>query len=157
MIESPEWWKKIKNNSIKCKYCNYILNSNKSNNTKIIEKAISNKKGQLFISGTGSSTKLSKKGKSKILVDKIDNIAKNKNIGLIKMDIEGSELSAIKGAKNTIINNHPTLLISVYHNPMDFFQIYPLLKKWVPKYKFKFANINHNHPRTEKILIAYKE
>ena len=39
------------------------------------------------------------------------------------MDIEGSELDAIEGAKNLISLNHPRLAICVYHNAGDFWKI----------------------------------
>lgn len=44
-------------------------------------------------------------------------------ITMIKMDIEGAEEKAILGAKNHILNNHPKLLISVYHNHEDIWKI----------------------------------
>ena len=37
----------------------------------------------------------------------------------IKMDIEGSELSALKGMQNIIVKNQPLLAISIYHRPED--------------------------------------
>ena len=39
------------------------------------------------------------------------------------MDIEGSELAAIEGAKEIIKEYHPTMAISVYHKKYDFWKI----------------------------------
>ena len=39
------------------------------------------------------------------------------------MDIEGAEMDALTGAKNTIINNHPCLTICVYHKEDDLIVI----------------------------------
>ena len=43
------------------------------------------------------------------------------SIGLIKMDLEGYEFEALKGAKNTIEKFKPVLLISIYHHPEELF------------------------------------
>lgn len=79
----------------------------------------------------------------------------NLNVGLIKMDIEGAELEAIKGAENTIKKFKPILLISLYHTGKDFFEIPPLLQKWVKNYEFRFLNLNHKEPYSERVLLAY--
>jgi FkbM family methyltransferase len=44
-------------------------------------------------------------------------------IDFIKMDIEGSELAALRGAEATIRRCKPKLAISLYHRPEDFFSI----------------------------------
>jgi hypothetical protein len=44
-------------------------------------------------------------------------------IDFIKMDIEGSELSALRGAETSIRRWCPKLAISLYHRPEDFFSI----------------------------------
>jgi len=44
-------------------------------------------------------------------------------IDFIKMDIEGSELGALRGAESTIRRWRPKLAISLYHRPEDFFSI----------------------------------
>ena len=53
-----------------------------------------------------------------IEVDKIDNLVSS-NVSYIKMDIEGAELEALKGASKVIFLNTPKMAISVYHRPDD--------------------------------------
>ena len=56
----------------------------------------------------------------------IDEAAARSNaphIDFIKMDIEGSELGALRGAEATIRRWRPKLAISLYHRPEDFFSI----------------------------------
>ena len=56
----------------------------------------------------------------------IDEVAASNDIpriDFIKMDIEGSELSALRGAESTIRRWKPKLAISLYHRPEDFFSI----------------------------------
>lgn len=54
----------------------------------------------------------------------------------IKMDIEGSELSALKGAKNLIKQHKPYLAICLYHKKNDLLEIPTYLYKLMPDYKF---------------------
>lgn len=77
------------------------------------------------------------------------------DVGVIKLDIEGSELEAIKGARNTICKFRPILLISVYHLPKDFFEIKPLLESLGLGYKFMFRKLVFHDPLTEVSLIGY--
>lgn len=44
-------------------------------------------------------------------------------VDFIKMDVEGAELSALKGAEKTIVEKRPKLAISLYHNIKDFVEI----------------------------------
>jgi FkbM family methyltransferase len=56
----------------------------------------------------------------------IDEVVAKSNlprVDFIKMDIEGSELSALRGAESTIRRWRPKLAISLYHRPEDFFSI----------------------------------
>lgn len=100
---------------------------------------------------------ISKKGGEKIEMITIDSfVKKNKlNVGLIKMDIEGYELKAIKKAEATIKKFKPVLLISIYHSGVEFFELKPLIEKWVPGYKFIIRKLNPLHPTFEVTLIGY--
>ena len=92
----------------------------------------------------------------KIKVSTIDIESRNKTIGLIKMDIEGFEIFAVKGGLETIKRDKPLLLISLYHTGADFFEIPPLLKQQVKEYNFRFLDINPGCKNLgEKILLAY--
>ncbi len=50
-----------------------------------------------------------------VKTDTLDNFIKEKNIipDLIKIDVEGHELSVLKGAENFIFKHHPTLIIEI--------------------------------------------
>lgn len=76
-------------------------------------------------------------------------------VGVIKLDIEGNELEAIQGAENTIKQDKPILLISVYHQPKDLFAIKPLIESWNLGYQFMFRKLCFHDPLTEVSLIGY--
>lgn len=52
------------------------------------------------------------------------------------MDIEGSELKALEGAKNTIQRNNPKLAISIYHKYEDIIELPLKILELEPEYKF---------------------
>jgi FkbM family methyltransferase len=56
-------------------------------------------------------------------------------IEFVKMDIEGSELSAIKGGAGSIRKFRPKLAISLYHKPSDIFEIPLYIAKEFPFYQ----------------------
>lgn len=95
---------------------------------------------------------ISEDGKNTILTVKIDDIIKNLAPTMIKMDIEGAEISALKGAKQTIIKYQPDLSICVYHKTDDLWKIPLLLHEWVSDYKFYLRC--HNVGTSETILYA---
>ncbi|MEZ4915723.1 MAG: FkbM family methyltransferase [Chitinophagales bacterium] len=69
----------------------------------------------------------------------IDDFVKNadlQKIDYIKMDIEGAEEKALKGAIETIIKYKPTLAISVYHKDDDFEKLTKLIDDLDLGYKF---------------------
>ena len=56
----------------------------------------------------------------------IDQLAAHNDVprvDFIKMDVEGSELAALRGAEASIRRWQPKLAISLYHRPEDFFSI----------------------------------
>lgn len=95
----------------------------------------------------------------KIEVTTIDSFVaeNNLNVGLIKMDIEGAELNAVRGALETIKKFQPILLIAVYHTPEDFFEIKPLVEATIPNYEFIIKKLTPYHPTYETTLIAYSK
>lgn len=66
----------------------------------------------------------------------IDEILNGEQATYIKMDVEGAEMNALKGAKKTICKYKPKLAISVYHKRDDIWKIPMLLLQYNPEYKF---------------------
>lgn len=85
----------------------------------------------------------------------LDSYVKENNIevGLIKTDL-GFEQPFLKGAINTIKEQKPILIISIYHNYSDFFEIKPMLENLNLGYKFKIIRNKSNQLITETKLLA---
>lgn len=69
-------------------------------------------------------------------VDTIDNVLAGGRATFIKMDIEGAELSALKGAEKTIRAWKPLLAICAYHKPEDLIKIPRFIRSLVPEYRW---------------------
>ncbi len=92
-----------------------------------------------------------------VKVTSIDNFVKKNKINkvdFIKMDIEGAEFDALKGAVNTLRRDKPDLLIAIYHKGEHFFEIPGWLKKQVPEYNLRFVAMNGASPIMERYIAA---
>ncbi|MDD3413823.1 MAG: FkbM family methyltransferase [Lachnospiraceae bacterium] len=99
---------------------------------------------------------LNEKGGKKIEVITLDNFCDKNSITptFIKMDIEGAEKMACKGAYHTIRNNMPKLAICIYHLEDDLWEIPFYLMKEFEDYKFYIRH--HSNTRSETVLYALK-
>jgi FkbM family methyltransferase len=61
-------------------------------------------------------------------------------VSFIKMDIEGSEIDALRGAKCHIVNDKPQLAISAYHTFKDLRRIPLLVYSYNKNQRFYFRN-----------------
>ena len=59
----------------------------------------------------------------------------------IKYDVEGAEMEALMGTKETILRSHPTLLVSLYHRSEDIFAIPNYLAREYPFYKLTLRRL----------------
>lgn len=120
-----------------------------------VNKGLGDKQRILKITTEEGQSYISSQGNQEIQCITIDEYVKKNNIsvGLIKMDIEGFESYAIKGAEKTIKEQKPILLISIYHCGKDFFEIKPLLEKW-GGYKFMIRKLNPHHFFFDTMLIG---
>lgn len=71
-----------------------------------------------------------------LAIDDLVGERKLDKVDFIKMDIEGAELAALKGAAKTIRKHKPKLAISVYHQPDDLITIPSYIQSLNPDYAF---------------------
>ena len=94
--------------------------------------------------------------KNKVKMMTLDSYVKENNIevGLIKTDLEGFEQPFLKGAIETIKEQKPVLIISIYHNYSDFFEIKPMIENLNLGYKFRIIKNRLNKVISETKLLA---
>ena len=71
-----------------------------------------------------------------IKTNKLDTIIKEEKVTGIKIDIEGSESSMLKGATKIIKRDRPILLLSIYHKWDDLFKLQDYIMSLNLNYKF---------------------
>ena len=76
-------------------------------------------------------------------------------VTFIKMDIEGAELDALKGAEQIILRDKPKLAICIYHKAEDIWEIPYYIKTLVPEYKLYIRHYSNNDAET--VLYAIYE
>ncbi|MCH5315093.1 MAG: FkbM family methyltransferase [Eubacterium sp.] len=92
----------------------------------------------IFDTQSSRNSKLSSKGVPVKVAD-IDSLIDDE-ITMIKMDIEGAELHAIEGCKNTIVSKKPKLYICAYHRNEDLFAIPMKILSLRDDYKIYFRH-----------------
>jgi len=125
-----------------------------------IKFGVSNYCGESKIINSDSGSKLNKNNDSGeiIKITTIDSFIRDSDISkvdLIKMDIEGEEMNALIGARETILRDLPILAISIYHNASDFFTIKTWLENLCPRYRFMIKKAHPFVLAHEVMLIAY--
>ena len=124
---------------------------------KLIKSGAWSQDGELYINSQGNG--MSSVGKKenaecsdKISVNKLDTVLRNEKVTFIKMDIEGSELEAICGSQNIIMEQKPKLAISIYHKPEDIIVLLNLIMNYNPDYCFYLRH--HSIVSWDTVLYA---
>lgn len=65
----------------------------------------------------------------------LDDFYKDIPVTFLKMDIEGAELEALRGAARVISETHPKLAVSIYHKPEDIWTLPKQILEYYPGYQ----------------------
>lgn len=122
-----------------------------------VHKGLWNKNTSLHVFGSGTSSKVEEGEYQGNTVDMvtIDEYFKDTPIDLIKMDIEGAEMNALKGGMKVIKRDRPVLAVSIYHSLEDYYEILKLLLKELSNYKYYVRH--HSMVFCETVLYAIPE
>ena len=118
-------------------------------------KGVGDENGTMYLKENGelSSCQVSDDGDIPTQMVSLDDDIKEE-ITIIKSDIEGAEQKALLGAKGHIMNEHPKLLISIYHSNDDVWQIPRMIKEMDNSYRFYLRYHGGMIYPTEITLIA---
>ncbi|WP_050782855.1 FkbM family methyltransferase [Selenomonas sp. oral taxon 137] len=82
----------------------------------------------------------------------LDEVLGEAPVTLVKMDIEGAEPLALRGAERIIREHAPKLAICTYHRAEHLWEIPALIREMNPAYRFYFRH--HDTDETETVCYA---
>ena len=82
------------------------------------------------------------KGNMEIATISIDEEFSNEEISYIKMDVEGAEIEALRGAEETLNRCKPKLAISAYHKREDIYELPLIIHQIYPKYRLYLRHLS---------------
>ena len=108
-----------------------------------------------FAANLGQGSKIAEDGQDDVVeieTTSIDEVVGNEKVSMIKLDIEGAELEALKGAKKTILRDRPRLAICIYHKPEDIVEILDFILSLHEDYKLYIRH--YQMSKNETIVYA---
>jgi FkbM family methyltransferase len=105
-----------------------------------------------FNAGNGEGCAITKDGNQHIASVALDEVLHVYPVNFIKLDVEGAEILALRGAEGLIKRHRPVLAISLYHRPQDVWEIPGQLALVCENYKFYFRQ--HLYNSFESVLYA---
>lgn len=86
-----------------------------------------------FVSDKGTTSRISETGVVRVQGRKLDDvIAGAARVTLLKLDVEGAEANALRGAERILREHRPLVMVCVYHGPTDLWDLPLLVDSWVP-------------------------
>lgn len=99
--------------------------------------ALADRDGEaLFHEGIGYASQLSPTGGKTVTTRRLDSLGVSPT--LIKLHLEGAELAALRGARQTLIECRPIVAATVYHNDDGIWRTALWLMQTLPHYSFLF-------------------
>ena len=92
------------------------------------------------------------RGASEIPVVGLDEVARGDRVTYIKMNIEGAEIDALRGAGQTIRRWRPKLAVAAYHRPADLWQVPATIREIYPGYRLYLRQ--HDGGLIESVVYA---
>jgi FkbM family methyltransferase len=125
-----------------------IKRNNMSERIIPIQQILLDKQDRVNISSTGTSMSITLGGGNTVVksltLDSFVERQKLERVDFIKLDVEGAELSILKGALETIKKFKPKMAISIYHKPEDIITIPLFLFNVLPQAKFYLSHKFYN-------------
>ena len=126
-------------------------------NIELYNKGLWNDEVELSFEQTGGQgSKIGSEGNKEDLVTistiSLDAVLTEREVSMIKLDVEGAELKALQGAEKTILQCRPKLAVCIYHKPEDIVEIPAYLLSLHSDYKFYIRH--YQMSANETVLYA---
>ena len=108
-----------------------------------------------FRGGHNDGSTVSDSGEMVVQGMSLDAILQGAPVTFIKLDVEGAELSALKGARETIKKWKPRLAVCIYHKPEDAVELPLYIHGLVPEYKMYIRH--YSTCRDETVLYCVRQ
>jgi FkbM family methyltransferase len=140
---------------------NMLVNPSLSRRVQLVENALWGTPGEeIHFRADGAGTRLdphsgTSSNVNTVITDTIDALVERYGIAkvdFIKMDIEGAELEALKGARKTILRDRPKLAICLYHQLDHFWRIPQFIESLERSYEFRIQHFSIHAEET--VLFA---
>lgn len=105
-----------------------------------------------FRSGEGLASSVSVDGDQDVWCDTLDRTVGEDRIAHLKMDIEGAEPEALRGAAGLIVRDRPFLALSAYHRQSHLWELPLLVHALEPGYQLRYRD--HGTEGWDLVLYA---
>jgi FkbM family methyltransferase len=139
---------------------NLALNPALAGRIEIVNHAVWSKSGETLTyneNGPGTNVARLTGTEASVLTLTIDDLTKQRDVpkvGFIKMDVEGAEMAALRGAEATLRRDRPKLAICVYHSLSDFLDVPDYLASLGLGYRFYLRHFTIHAEETVLYAIA---
>ncbi len=146
-------YKKIYAFEAKKSYCIGMEELFRGEDIEIVRKGLHSHEGTLYFCENEHGSYVTEKqiSNQKIEVTSIDSCIDDE-VTFIKLDIEGSELYALEGAKNVVQKYKPKLAICAYHLESDLWEVPLKIKELLPEYKIY---MRHHYTAMDEETVCY--
>lgn len=133
---------------------NLAANPHLAGRIRLHELALGAEPSRMYAYGSGPGAKVSSQpGGRPVEVNCIDGLASEwRRVDFIKMDIEGAEFDALRGAEQTLRRCRPALAISVYHDVVDLARVANWIRGLGLGYRLYLEHYTVHHE--ESVLFA---
>lgn len=106
-----------------------------------------------FQAGQGSGSAVTRTGDIHVQLVALDEVLPVFRPTHIKLDVEGSEMSALRGAAVSIQSSQPRLAVCVYHRPDDLWEIPLYMRELLPEHQIALRY--HTYQGFELVAYAF--
>lgn len=117
-------------------------------NVEVVPSALGERPSRAYLQGSGMSAEVtSEKTGTEVALESVDHYCAEHDVAIsyLKADLEGFEMSMLRGAAETIRAFKPRIAITTYHRKEDPVEITNWLKRIHPAYRLLLKGINRMH------------